>query len=272
MNKIQSKIQHNLVLSLTLMLTLTIFVQCNRVPLTKRRQVSLLSESNMLSMSTEQYQEVISTSPVITEGANALMVKNVGQKIAVSVESFLKDNGYEDRLQYFEWEFNLIDNEQINAWCMPGGKVCFYTGILPLTQDENGLAVVMGHEIAHAVARHGNERMSQGMIVSFGGMALDVALSQKPEATRNLFLSAYGAGAQVGVVLPFSRKNELEADQLGLVFMHLAGYDVNKAADFWVRMSQNGGSVPEFMSTHPSDERRINEINKFINSKEFKKY
>jgi len=257
---------------LAIVFSASIFIQCNRVPLTKRRQVSLLSESNMLSMSTTQYQQVLASSPVITQGPEAMMVKSVGEKMARSVEGFLKNNGYQDRLQYFEWEFNLIDNEQVNAWCMPGGKVCFYTGILPMTQDENGLAVVMGHEIAHAVARHGNERMSQGLIVSFGGMALDVALSQKPEATRNLFLSAYGAGAQVGVMLPFSRKNELEADQLGLVFMQLAGYDARKASEFWERMAQNGGSVPEFMSTHPSDERRINEINKFINSKEFKKY
>ena len=243
---------------------------CAKVPLTGRKQMNLLSESTLLQMSREQYNGVMGQEQVITGTEDAKMVKRVGQSMANSVELFLKENGYKNRINDFEWEFNLIESNQVNAWCMPGGKVAFYTGILPFTQDETGLAVVMGHEIAHAVARHGNERMSQSIMLSLGGIALSVALSEKPEETRNIFLAAYGVGANVGVVLPFSRKNELEADKLGLVFMELAGYDVNQAVDFWKRMSQNGSNVPEFLSTHPSDETRVKEIEAFIHSAKFR--
>jgi len=245
---------------------------CSKVPVTGRRQMNLMPESSLLAMSTEQYKQVIATSKVVQSGAQAETVRRVGNNIAKSVEKFLVQNGYKSRLNQFAWEFNLIEENIVNAWCMPGGKVCFYTGILPITMDENGLAVVMGHEVAHAVARHGNERMSRGMAVSLGGAALDVALAQKPDVTRNLFLQAYGIGAEVGVNLPFSRKNELEADKIGLIFMKIAGYDPSKAPEFWKRMSQNGANVPEFLSTHPSDETRIEEIKKYIQSKEFAKY
>ena len=245
---------------------------CNKVPVTGRRQMNLMPESSLLAMSTEQYNQVLANSKVVKSGPQAEMVQRVGNNIAKSVEQFLLQNGYKSRLNQFAWEFNLIEENIVNAWCMPGGKVCFHTGILPITLDENGLAVVMGHEVAHAVARHGNERMSRGMAVSLGGAALDVALSQKPDVTRNLFLQAYGIGTEVGVNLPFSRKNELEADKMGLIFMKIAGYDPTKAPDFWKRMSQNGANVPEFLSTHPSDEKRIDEIQKYIQSQEFAKY
>lgn len=245
---------------------------CNKVPVTGRRQMNLMPETSLLNISTEQYNQVLANSKVINEGQQAEMVKRVGNNIAKSVEKFLAENVYKNRLNQFAWEFNLIDENIVNAWCMPGGKVCFYTGILPITMDENGLAVVMGHEIAHAVARHGNERMSRGMTVSLGGAALDVALSQKPDLTRKLFMQAYGVGAEVGLNLPFSRKNELEADKMGLIFMKIAGYDPSKAPNFWKRMSKNGAEVPEFLSTHPSDETRIQEIEKYIKSKEFLKF
>lgn len=245
---------------------------CNKVPVTGRKQVNLLREDTMLSLSREQYQQFLNQAKLIKTGHQALMVKNVGEKMAKSVEYFLKHNGFKSRLNQFDWEFNLVDDPAINAWCMPGGKVCFYTGILPITMDEEGLAVVMGHEIAHAVARHGNERMSTGIVTSLGGMALDVALSKKPEMTRSLFLQAYGVGTQVGVTLPFSRKNELEADQMGVVFMKLSGYNPEKAIDFWKRMGALSGKTPEFLSTHPSDERRVDEIKKFITSPNFAKY
>lgn len=248
----------------------TLLFGCAKVPLTGRKQVNLLSEQSLLGMSRQQYNEVLQTETVVEYGKEADLVKSVGNKIASSVELFLSENGHKSRIREFEWEFNLIQSEQVNAWCMPGGKVAFYTGILPMTQDEEGLAVVMGHEIAHAVARHGNERMSQSMITSLGGIALSVALSEKPEETRNIFLTAYGVGAHVGVVLPFSRKNELEADKLGLVFMELAGYDAKVAVEFWKRMAQNGANVPEFLSTHPSDDRRVSEIEAFLNSQKFK--
>ena len=184
----------------TFLITLISIViySCNKVPVTGRRQMNLMPESSLLAMSIEQYKQVLATSKVVQSGAQAEMVKRVGNNIAKSVEKFLAQNGYKNRLNQFAWEFNLIDENIVNAWCMPGGKVCFYTGILPVTLDENGLAVVMGHEVAHAVARHGNERMSRGMAVSLGGAALDVALAQKPDVTRNLFLQAYGIGAEVG--------------------------------------------------------------------------
>ena len=167
-----------------------------------------------------------------------------------------------NQLQGFVWEFNLVESDEVNAWCMPGGKVVVYTGILPITQDETGLAVVMGHEIAHAVANHGSERMSHALITQMGGMALNKALENKPEQTRNLWMGAFGLGAQFGYMLPFSRTHEKEADHLGLIFMAIAGYNPEKAVEFWERMAQmsQGNAPPEFMSTHPSDATRIREI------------
>ena len=154
---------------------------------------------------------------------------------------------------------------------MPGGKICFYTGILDVCQDETGIAVVMGHEIAHAIARHGNERMSKGAMVNLGGQALGVAISQKSEAAQTLLLQTYGVASQVGM-LKYSRNHELEADMMGLVFMQLAGYDAQKAVDFWKRMAANGSGGLEILSTHPSDETRVAEIEKFLASEDFKKY
>lgn len=189
------------------------------------------------------------------------MVKRVGQRIQVAVEKYMADNNLRRQLEDYLWEFNLVESKEINAWCMPGGKVVVYTGILPITKDENGLAVVMGHEIAHAVAKHGNERMSQGLLTEMGGVALTVALRDKPAQTQQLFMTAFGVGAQVGVLLPFSRVQESEADHLGLIFMAMAGYDPHGAVTFWERMAQQGGAKPpEFLSTHPSDETRINKI------------
>ena len=171
------------------------------------------------------------------------------------------EHNLNQQLDGYQWEFNLVDSKEVNAWCMPGGKVVVYTGILPLTQNENGLAVVMGHEIAHAVAKHGNERMSQGLLTQMGGMALELALQDRPKQTQQLFMTAFGMGAQVGVLLPFSRVQESEADHLGLIFMAMAGYDPNGAVPFWERMAQQGGQKPpEFLSTHPSDQTRIQKI------------
>jgi predicted Zn-dependent protease len=169
------------------------------------------------------------------------------------------------KLEGYEWEFNLIEDSLVNAWAMPGGKVVVYTGILPICRDENGLAVVMGHEIAHAIAGHGGERMSQGLLVQMGGIAINEALKNKPEETRNLFMTAYGVGATVGVMLPYSRLHENEADHLGLIFMAMAGYNPNHAVDFWGRMAQEGGAKPpEFLSTHPSDETRVKNLRDLI--------
>jgi predicted Zn-dependent protease len=165
----------------------------------------------------------------------------------------------------FKWEFNLVDNKEANAWCMPGGKVVVYTGLLPVTKDEKGLAFVMGHEIAHAVARHGNERMSQQLAVQSGGMALDIALMQQPNETRQLFNMAYGLGSTVGAILPFSRLHESEADKLGMIFMALAGYDPTSASNVWTRMAAGGGQKPpQILSTHPTDAKRKSDMDAFL--------
>ena len=231
--------------------------------------MNLLSEKDLMSLSAIEYSNFLSTHDFEIGTNDAEMVKRVGKRISDAVSLYMNANGHASRIAGFSWEFNLVRDNAVNAWCMPGGKVCVYTGILPITLDENGLAVVLGHEIAHAIARHGNERMSQGLLFKLGGIALNVAVSNKSEETQDLFNEAYGIGAQTGLILPFSRKNELESDKLGLVFMHLAGYDASKAADFWKRMAKNGPSHPEFLSTHPSDEKRIKEINDFLNSDTF---
>ena len=194
------------------------------------------------------------------------MVKRIGKKIQIAVEKYFAQKNLSSELEGYNWEFNLVESKDVNAWCMPGGKVVVYTGILPITRDETGLAVVMGHEIAHAVAEHGNERMSQGLITQFGGLALAKALENKPEETQALWMGAFGLGAQVGVLLPFSRLHESEADHLGLIFMAMAGYDPNQAVNFWQRMAKmkGGQAPPEFLSTHPSDETRINKIKKLL--------
>ena len=193
------------------------------------------------------------------------MVKRVGRNIQQAVEQYFADKNMSGQLNGYAWEFNLVDSDEVNAWCMPGGKVVIYTGILPVTKDENGLAVVMGHEVAHAIAEHGNERMSQGLLVQLGGMGLQAALENEPALTQQLALAAFGLGSQVGVMLPFSRLHESEADQMGLIFMAMAGYHPNNAVEFWQRMAaQGGGEPPEFLSTHPSNQTRINDIKKLI--------
>ncbi|HPR30532.1 MAG TPA: M48 family metallopeptidase [Prolixibacteraceae bacterium] len=250
---------------LGLVLFLVLFEACSTVPIIGRKQLSLLPESQMVSLSLTSYREFLDSSVVITKGDPVKMVKNTGSKISASVMKFLRDNGLENRASAFSWEFNLVEKPDINAWCMPGGKVVFYSGILPVCLNEAGVATVMGHEIAHAVAQHGNERMSQGLIAQLGGMALDLAIQNEPEQTRNIFLNAYGIGSQLGVILPYSRKHEYEADKLGLIFMSMAGYDPSEALRFWERMAALGGTpVPEFLSTHPLTEKRIEELRNYL--------
>jgi len=242
--------------------TFIVFIEsCSVVPLTGRKQLNLMPESEMIAMGFTGYSDFMKENPPSTDKANAAMVKEVGGKIAAAVTKYFADNNLSDRLEGYKWEFNLVNDSAANAWCMPGGKVVVYSGILPLTVDKNGLAVVMSHEIAHAVARHGNERMSQEMLTQMGGMALSEAVKTKPQETQNIFMSAYGIGSQVGVMLPYSRSHELEADKLGLIFMAMAGYDPQSAIPFWERMAANGGAKPpEFLSTHPADQTRINKI------------
>ncbi|MGE5430550.1 MAG: M48 family metallopeptidase [Syntrophomonadaceae bacterium] len=244
------------------LLFLAVFsLECSTVPLTGRKQLDLVPASQMLSMSFQQYSDFLKQNKLSTDANQTQMVKRVGQKIQHAVEKYFADNNLSGELKGYQWEFNLVDSKEVNAWCMPGGKVVVYTGILPLTQDESGLAVVLGHEISHAVAKHGDERMSQGLLTQLGGVALQVALQNKPQQTQQLFLAAFGLGAQVGVLLPFSRTQESEADHLGLIFMSMAGYDPNTALPFWQRMmAQSKGAPPEFLSDHPSDQTRINKI------------
>ena len=263
--------KHKFPLIVTLLIASLLFTTCQKVPISGRRQLKLLPSSTMNGMALTAYKDFLKENDAITIGTNAKNVKLVGNSIATAATKFLKDKKMEKRVAGFDWEFNLVKDDAVNAWAMPGGKVVVYSGILPLTQNKEGLAVVLGHEIAHIIAKHGNERMSQQLVVQLGGMALDVALKEKPEQTKNIFLQAYGLGAQVGVVLPYSRKHEYEADKLGLVFMAMAGYNPENAITFWEKMSKQGGSKPpEFLSTHPSDENRIKAMKEFL--PEAKKY
>lgn len=245
----------------------TLFIlQCSKVPLTGRRQVNLIPNSQMLSMSFQQYNDFIKGQKLSSDQSKVQMVKTVGSKIQSAVERYFAENKMSDQIKGYQWEYSLVESNEVNAFCMPGGKVVVYTGILPVTQDETGLAVVLGHEISHAIAEHGNERMSQALIQQLGGIALAEALKTKSQATQQLAMAAYGAGSTVGILLPFSRTQESEADRLGLIFMSMAGYDPNLAVSFWQRMSQSskGQKPPEFLSTHPSDETRIKQIQKEV--------
>jgi len=239
-----------------------IITACSVVPITGRRQLNMIPDSTMLSMSFQQYDQFLKENKISKDQNKTAMVKRVGKKIQKAVEKYLTEKGMGDRLANYNWEFNLVESPEQNAWCMPGGKVVVYTGILPLTKNETGLAVVMGHEIAHAIAEHGNERMSHQMLVQMGGTALAAAMQSKPAQTQKMWMQVYGLGAQYGAVLPYSRLQESEADRLGLIFMSIAGYNPREAIAFWQRMSENskGQKPPEFMSTHPADETRIAKI------------
>jgi predicted Zn-dependent protease len=244
-----------------LSLILAFVAACTTVPITGRRQMNLLPESQMMSMSLTSYNQFVTTNQMVpVTDARAQQVKEVGEKIAAAATRYLKIKGASNRVAGFKWDFQLAESNEVNAWCMPGGKVVFYTGILPICQDADGIAVVMGHEVAHAIARHGNERMSQGMLVQGGGMALDfgAAMVNQSQQTRSLFQQAYGMGTTIGAILPFSRLHESEADEMGLIFTAMAGYDPAKAVPFWKRMSQLGGGQrpPEFLSTHPDPDKR----------------
>ena len=246
-----------------LLMICSVFVfSCSTVPVTGRKQLSLVPQSEMLAMSTQEYSSFLKQNKLSSDQKATSLVRAVGGKIQGAVERYFREKGMSDQLNGYKWEFNLVDSKEVNAWCMPGGKVVVYTGILPVTKDDNGLAVVMGHEIAHAVAQHGNERMSQELLAQYGGMALSEALASKPAETKQLWMSAFGAGVQVGALLPFSRTQESEADHLGLIFMAMAGYDPQGAVTFWQRMAQQSGgnAPPEFLSTHPSDQSRIEKI------------
>ena len=235
---------------------------CSSVPVTGRRQLILVPQSEMMAMSAQQYGEFLEKNPPSRDAAQTERVRRVGQRIQVAVEKYMTQSGQASRLSGYNWQFNLVESQEINAWCMPGGKVVVYTGLLPVAKDDTGLAVVMGHEIAHAIAEHGAERMSQQLLAESGGAVLGEMMKSKPAETQAMWMQAFGAGAQYGALLPFSRLQESEADRLGLIFMAMAGYDPAQAVEFWKRMSQASGGQkpPEFLSTHPADETRIRKI------------
>jgi predicted Zn-dependent protease len=243
-------------------------VACSKNALTGKSQFTLFKESEMQTMATQQYQQFLSTNKVVAATGNrdADMVRRVGQRITKAVEAYYAEKGISDKLEGFKWEYNLVDSKEINAWCMPGGKIVVYTGLLPISQNEAALAVVMGHEVSHALLQHGNQRMSQQMGAQAAQLGLQVALANKPAETQNAYLTAFGIGAQVGVLLPFSRKQESEADEYGLYFAAMAGYNPEEAIPLWERMEKagNGQKPPEFLSTHPSEGRRIEQLKKLM--------
>ena len=251
---------------ISVFMIVSFMIACAQVPITNRQSLSLLPESQLATMSLQAYDKVLKESKLSSNQQQVEMVRRVGLKIAKAAEAFLAESGMKSQIKNLNWEFNLIvDDKLANAWVMPGGKAAVYTGILPYTRDETGLAVVLGHEVAHAIAGHGNERMSQGLLAQMGGVALSVALSDNSAATQNLFMQAYGAGASVGLLLPYSRLHESEADRIGLTLMARAGYDPREAIPFWERMNQKGERrPPEFLSTHPAPSTRIANINKYI--------
>lgn len=242
-----------------------VFESCNKVPISNRRQLKLQPESVMIELADQAYSEFLMQNPPLpVSDPRSERVQRVGKKLVEEAESYLKKNGHAKRIAGFKWEFNTVDQPVVNAWCMPGGKVVVYTELLKLATDDDLLAVVMGHEIAHAIAAHGNERMSQAMAVRGVGAVVGATLDTKSQATQNVFLQSYGLVSALGM-LSYSRKHESEADKMGLVFMALAGYNPEKAIEFWEKMGALGGAKPpQMLSTHPSDVKRINDIKAFL--------
>jgi len=238
-------------------------IHCKTVPVTGRKQLNLVPNFMIQAMAFTEYDSVLLTSNVMpADNEQTQMERRVGTRIQKAVEDYMSRNGFNKDLKGFKWEYNLINENLINAWCMPGGKVVVYTGLLPVTQNETALAIVLGHEIGHAIAHHGNERMSEALLVQLGGLTLEEAMKNKSQQTQALFLSLYMIGSNLAIMLPHSRLQESEADRLGLIFAAMAGYNPEEAIPFWQRMSAaaKGPKIPQFLSTHPSDETRIKRI------------
>ena len=238
---------------------------CSSVPITGRKQLTLVSDAEVLSSSLSQYKGYMEKASISGNKTQSEMVTRVGKAIAAATETYLRNNGMSAEVANFSWEFNLVNNSELNAFCMPGGKIVVYEGLMKIISSDDELAVVLGHEVAHAVAKHSNERMSQQILTQYGSNILNSALSNKSAAVQSVAGQVFGLGAQYGVMLPFSRKQESEADYMGLVLMSMAGYDPDVAIGFWQKMSASGStSVPEFMSAHPSDATRIANIRKNV--------
>ncbi len=239
--------------------TAILFISCATNPFTGKQTLALVPNSQILPMAFQQYNQFLGENKVVKGTSDAEMITRVGQKIAKASERWLNANGYAGYLKDYKWEYNLVDDKTVNAWCMPGGKIVFYTGILPIAKDETGIAAIMGHEVAHALANHGQQRMSAAQIQQVAGVATAAAIQNKSQETQQIIGTAFGLGSQLGVMLPFSRSHETEADRIGLQLMAIAGYNPDEAANLWRRMKANSGgqAPPEFMSTHPSSDTRI---------------
>ncbi len=245
--------------------SLLIGFSCATNPITGKSTLALVPDSQILPSAFQQYSQFLSQNKVVSGTADARRVETVGIKIKNAAEKYLASLGRKDYLKDYRWEYKLIESKEVNAWCMPGGKIVFYTGILPITQDEAGMAVVMGHEVSHALLNHGQQRMSSDILAQLGAVGVGAATSGKSEQTQAIAMQAYGVGAQVGALLPFSRSHESEADEVGLTLMALAGYNPEASIPFWQRMAKaGGGGPPEFLSTHPSSTTRINNLRKLI--------
>ena len=244
----------------------SLVLSCATNPITGKQNLNFVSNSELFPTSFQQYSTFLSENKVITGTADAQRVTTVGTKIKNAAEKYLNANGYAGYLKDYQWEYKLVDSKEVNAWCMPGGKIVFYTGILPITKDETGMAVVMGHEVAHALLNHGQQRMSADVLTQLGAAGVGAATGGKSETTQQIAMQAYGVGTQYGVALPFSRSHENEADKVGLTLMAIAGYNPDVSVTFWERMSakSGGASQPEFMSTHPSDATRIANLSALI--------
>ncbi|MDR2746320.1 MAG: M48 family metallopeptidase [Treponema sp.] len=233
---------------------------CVTNPLTGKSTMALVGNSELFSSSFQQYDEFLTEHQVITGTAESLLVERVGTRIREAAEKWLVTEGAGSYLADYRWEYKLVRDDQVNAWCMPGGKIVVYTGILPLTQTEAGLATVMGHEVSHALLNHGQQRMSAAMLQQFGAAGVGLLTGQKSQEGQSLAMTIYGAGSDLFGILPFSRDHESEADKIGLTLMAIAGYNPEEAVPFWERMSAGGGGMPEFLSTHPSDATRIRDL------------
>jgi predicted Zn-dependent protease len=245
--------------------TVSLVLSCATNPFTGKKTMALVPDSQIFPSAFAQYGQFLAENKVLKGTKDAIRVENIGTKIKVAAERYLSANGRADYLNNYQWEYKLVESKELNAWCMPGGKIVVYTGILPIMANDAGMAAVMGHEVAHALANHGQQRMSAGMLQQLGGVAVGVAVGGKSEQTQQMIMQAYGIGTEVGGMLPFSRNHETEADSIGLTLMAIAGYNPENAVLIWERMSAVGGQAPaEIMSTHPSNQSRIENLRSLI--------
>lgn len=239
---------------------------CATNPFTGKKTMAFVSNDSLFPSSFAQYNQVLGESDIVKGTPEAEMIKRVGQRIAVAAETWLNANGYQGYLEKYDWQYSLIKSDEVNAWCLPGGKIAFYTGILPVALNETGVATIMGHEVAHALANHGQQRMSSGMLQQLGAGTVAIASSSETVEEQQLYMAAYGLSTTYFGALPFSRKHESEADKIGLILTAMAGYNPEEAPRLWERMKANSGgeAPPEFMSTHPSNDTRINTLRDLI--------